>query len=128
MAGVAHSRGARALALEPRFWFNPEIKSRHFLMPGAIAIIMTLIGTLLTAMVVAREWERGTMEALMSTPATVLEILLGKLLPYFALGLSRDILAALLAVNVFDVPLRGSGRCCCCFRRPFWFRRWDRGC
>jgi ABC-2 type transport system permease protein len=97
-----------ALALEPRFWFNPEIESRRFLVPGAIAIVMAMIGTLLTALVVAREWERGTMEALMSTPASVVEILVGKLLPYFALGLSASILAALLAVNVFDVPLRGS--------------------
>lgn len=97
-----------ALALEPRFWFNPEIESRRFLVPGAIAIVMAMIGTLLTALVVAREWERGTMEALMSTPASVVEILIGKLLPYFALGLSATILAALLAVNAFDVPLRGS--------------------
>ncbi|HEY6599559.1 MAG TPA: ABC transporter permease, partial [Pseudomonadales bacterium] len=72
----------RPLSLDARFWFNPELNSRRFLIPGAIAIIMTLIGTLLTALVVAREWDRGTMEALMSTPATVVEILLGKLLPY----------------------------------------------
>ena len=71
----------------PRFWFNPEIESRRFLIPGAIAIVMTMIGTLLTALVVAREWERGTMEAIMSTPASILEILIGKLLPYFGLGL-----------------------------------------
>jgi len=106
---AARAPGASgALALEPRFWFNPEIESRRFLVPGAIAIVMAMIGTLLTAMVVAREWERGTMEALMSTPASVIEILIGKLLPYFALGLAATILAALLAVNVFDVPLRGS--------------------
>ena len=90
-----------------RFWFNPEINSRHFLIPGAIAIIMTLIGTLLTALVVAREWERGTMEALMSTPATRLEILLGKLLPYFGLGLVATLGCALLATHAFGVPLRG---------------------
>ena len=97
-----------ALSLEPRFWFNPEIESRRFLVPGAIAIIMTMIGTLLTALVVAREWERGTMEAIMSTPASVVEILIGKLLPYFVLGLGATILAALLAITVFGVPLRGS--------------------
>jgi len=91
-----------------RFWFNPEIESRRFLVPGAIAIIMTMIGTLLTALVVAREWERGTMEALLSTPARVTEILIGKLLPYFVLGLLATLGSALLAVFVFDVPLRGS--------------------
>lgn len=97
-----------ALSLEPRFWFNPAIESRRFLVPGAIAIVMTMIGTLLTAMVVAREWERGTMEAIMSTPASVVEILVGKLLPYFALGLGATIVATLLAIFVFGVPLRGS--------------------
>jgi ABC-2 type transport system permease protein len=94
--------------LRPRFWFNPEIESRRFLVPGAIAIVMTMIGTLLTALVVAREWERGTMEALLSTPARVLEILVGKLLPYFVLGLVATLGSAMLALQVFDVPLRGS--------------------
>lgn len=97
-----------SIKLVPRFWFNPEIDSRRALIPGAIAIVMTIIGTLLTALVLAREWERGTMEAIMSTPATVAEILLGKLLPYFVLGLAATLGATLLAVFVFDVPLRGS--------------------
>ena len=97
-----------AIALTPRFWFNPEINSRHFLIPGAIAIVMTLIGTLLTALVVSREWERGTMEAMMSTPASVFEILLGKLLPYFVLGLIATTGCALLATHAFGVPMRGS--------------------
>lgn len=96
------------LRLEPRFWFNPEIESRRFLVPGAIAIVMTMIGTLLTSLVVAREWERGTMEAVLSTPASTLEIVLGKFLPYLALGLIATIGSALLAIFVFDVPLRGS--------------------
>ena len=96
------------VSLETRFWFNPELDSRHFLIPGSIAIIMTLIGTLLTAMVVSREWERGTMEALMSTPATIVEILLGKLLPYFGLGLAAMFGCTLLATHAFGVPLRGS--------------------
>jgi len=99
---------AAPVSLDARFWFNPEINSRHFLIPGAIAIIMTLIGTLLTALVVAREWERGTMEAVMSTPATMLEILLGKLLPYFGLGLIATFGCTLLATHAFGVPLRGS--------------------
>jgi len=99
---------APPVALEPRIWFNPEVESRKFLVPGAIAIIMTTIGTLLTALVVAREWERGTMEALISTPAGIFEILAGKLLPYFVLGLIATVGCALLSVGVFGVPLRGS--------------------
>lgn len=97
-----------AVALEPRIWFNPEVESRKFLVPGAIAIVMTTIGTLLTALVVAREWERGTMEALISTPAGIFEILLGKLLPYFGLGLLATLGCGVLSITVFDVPLRGS--------------------
>lgn len=97
-----------AVSIEPRMWFNPELESRSFLVPGAIAIVMTMIGTLLTALVVAREWERGTMEAVMSTPAGMTEILIGKLLPYFVLGLAATLGCTLLATTVFDVPLRGS--------------------
>ncbi len=97
-----------AVQTRPRFWFNPEIESRRFLLPGALAIIMTMIGTLLTALVIAREWERGTMEAMLSTPASVLEILIGKLLPYFVLGLTVALMAAVLVVFLFHVPLRGS--------------------
>ena len=96
------------IRLEPRFWFNPEIESRRALVPGAIAIVMTIIGTLLTAMVVARAWERGTMEAMMSTPAHGLEMIVGKLLPYYGLGMAATVGSALLTITVFDVPLRGS--------------------
>ena len=99
---------ASAASIVPRFWFNQEIESRRFLVPGAIAVVMTIIGTLLTALVVAREWERGTMEALLSTPARIAEILLGKLIPYFLLGLGATLCATLLAVTLFEVPLRGS--------------------
>lgn len=111
LAVTAQAAGVQAtgpVTLQPRFWFNPEVESRRFLVPGAIAIVMTMIGTLLTALVVAREWERGTMEALLATPARIPEILIGKLLPYFVLGLIATLISALLAVFVFDVPLRGS--------------------
>lgn len=107
-AGLSETMPVSAVQLEPRYWFNPELASRRALVPGAIAIIMTIIGTLLTALVVAREWERGTMEAILSTPASVLEILAGKLLPYFVLGMLSTLIAAALAVFLFDVPLRGS--------------------
>jgi len=96
------------VAVEQRVWFNVEVRSRNFLVPGLIAIIMTLIGTLLTAMVVAREWERGTWEALMVTPVRVGEILLGKVIPYFVLGMGGMVLSTLMAVFLFGVPLRGS--------------------
>jgi ABC-2 type transport system permease protein len=99
---------AIAITTEPRVWFNPEVRSRNFLVPGLIAIIMALIGTMLTALVVAREWERGTMEALMTTPASSLELLLGKLVPYFLLGMTAMALSVLMAVTLFDVPFRGS--------------------
>ena len=85
-----------------------ELRSRNFLVPGLVAIIMTLIGALLTAMVMAREWERGTMEALMVTPVTMREILLGKLIPYFVLGMGGMALSVAMAIWLFEVPLRGS--------------------
>ncbi len=107
----ARSRGETLnapLQVEQRVWFNSELRSRNFLVPGLIAIIMTLIGALLTALVMAREWERGTMEALMVTPVTMREVLLGKLLPYFALGTGGMALSVAMGVWLFGVPLRGS--------------------
>jgi len=92
----------------PRVWFNADLKSRNVLLPGSIAIIMSLIGTLLTALVVAREWERGTMEAIMSTPILIREMLLAKLVPYFLLGLGSMTLCVFLSVTLFEVPFRGS--------------------
>jgi len=97
-----------AVTAETQFRFNPALRSRNFLVPGLIAIIMALIGTLLTALVVAREWERGTMESLMATRARVAEILVGKLLPYFVLGMGGMALSVLLAVTLFAVPFHGS--------------------
>lgn len=107
-AGRSAGMPTAAIQLEPRYWFNAELESRRALVPGAIAIVMTIIGTMLTALVVAREWERGTMEAVLSTPASVVEILIGKLLPYFAFGMIATLASAALAIFVFDVPLRGS--------------------
>jgi ABC-2 type transport system permease protein len=96
------------VAIEQRVWFNPEVNSRYFLVPGLVAIIMTLIGALLTAVVVAREWERGTMEALLATPVTAGEILLAKVVPYFVLGLGGFALSVAMAVGLFHAPLVGS--------------------
>ncbi len=94
--------------LEPRIWFNAAVRSRNFLVPGLIAVIMTLIGAMLTSMVVAREWERGTMEALMVTPIRIGELVIGKLVPYFILGMGGMLLSVAMALWQFDVPLRGS--------------------
>jgi ABC-2 type transport system permease protein len=97
-----------AIAPEPRYWFNPDVNSRDFLIPGAVAIVLTLIGTLLTALVVAREWERGTMEAVLATPASPREMLVGKIVPYFLLGMGAMGVASAAAVLLFGVPFRGS--------------------
>jgi drug efflux transport system permease protein len=111
LARRAASQGqdlATPAGLEQRVWFNSELKSRNYLVPGLVAIIMTLIGALLTALVMAREWERGTMEALLVTPASMTEILMGKLIAYFVLGTGGMLLTVGLAVFLFEVPLRGS--------------------
>jgi len=108
---LARSRGEELkmpVQLEQRVWYNSELRSRNFLVPGLIAIIMTLIGALLTALVMAREWERGTMEALMVTPVTIRELLIGKLIPYFILGMGGMALSVMMALFLFEVPLRGS--------------------
>ncbi len=105
---IESGRGSASTGQEERVWFNPELTSRFFLVPGSIAIVMALVGTLLTALVVAREWERGTMEAMMATPVTAVELLLGKVLPYFALGLASMTLCVLVAIFLFGVPFRGS--------------------
>jgi ABC-2 type transport system permease protein len=94
--------------LQQRVWFNSELRSRNYLVPGLIVIIMTLIGALLTALVMAREWERGTMEALIVTPVSTLEILLGKLIPYYIFGMGGMALSVAMALWLFEVPLRGS--------------------
>ncbi len=114
-ANWAAARGAERgqsvappIGITQRYWFNPALTSRYFLVPGAIAIIMTMIGTLLTALVIAREWERGTMEAIMATPLGMGELLATKVLPYYLLALGSMVLCTILAVVLFEVPFRGS--------------------
>jgi ABC-type multidrug transport system permease subunit len=96
------------VSVSQRIWFNEESESRNFMVPGLITLIMTLIGILLTALVVAREWERGTMEALLVTPLRRVDLLLGKVLPYYLLGMLGMGLSVGVAVTVFKVPFRGS--------------------
>ena len=96
------------VTVQNRLWFNETNESRYFLIPGLIVLIMTLIGAFLTSLVVAREWERGTMESLFVTPVRPDEILLGKTIPYFALGMIGLALCLFAAKFLFQVPFRGS--------------------
>ena len=97
-----------AVAVSPRTWFNPSSRSTNFLVPGLVALVMTLTGALLTALVVAREWERGTMEAILVTPLRASEFLVAKVVPYYLLGMGGMVLSVGLGIVLFDVPLQGS--------------------
>jgi ABC-2 type transport system permease protein len=94
--------------IRSRVWYNPELKSRNFIIPGLIVVIMAVIVALLTSLTIAREWERGTMEQLISTPVKPFELILGKIIPYFAIGFIDIISAVIAGVFWFDVPLHGS--------------------
>jgi ABC-2 type transport system permease protein len=96
------------VVVQSRLWFNEANESRYFLVPGLIVLIMTLIGAFLTSLIVAREWERGTMEALFVTPVRPDEILVGKTVPYFVLGMIGLLLCLAAAKFLFHVPFRGS--------------------
>jgi ABC-2 type transport system permease protein len=106
--GDAVTEPVGSVTIEQRQWFNEANNSTHFLVPGLIVLVMTLIGAFLTALVMAREWERGTLEALFVTPVRATEILLGKIVPYFAVGLIALMLCLIAAKVLFFVPLRGS--------------------
>ncbi|MGE0768800.1 MAG: ABC transporter permease [Hyphomicrobiaceae bacterium] len=99
---------AGQVTIDARFWFNAELESRRFLVPGSISLIMMMIGSLLTALVVSREWERGTMEALLATPVSTFEFIIGKMVPNFALGMCAMVVCVTTSIVVFDIPLRGS--------------------
>ena len=91
-----------------RYWYNQDINSHHFILPGSLAITMTLIGMLLTTLVIAREWERGTMEAVLSTHITKIDIILSKYIPYFILGMISMAFNVFVCVAIFKIPFRGS--------------------
>jgi ABC-2 type transport system permease protein len=96
------------IAVEARTWYNENLESSSFIIPGVLALVMSVIGAFLTSLTIAREWERGSMEQLISTPVTAMEIMLGKLIPYFVLGMFDVAVCALIAINWFHVPFRGS--------------------
>jgi ABC-2 type transport system permease protein len=91
-----------------RVWYNTELKSRNFIIPGLIAVIMTVIVALLTSLTIAKEWDRGTMEQLISTPIKPAELIIGKLVPYFVIGFADTVFVILMSTEFFGVPLRGS--------------------
>lgn len=96
------------LNMEQRVWFNTDLESRNFIIPGLIAVIMMVIAALLTSLTVAGEWERGTMEQLISTPVKGSELIVGKLFPHFVVGMVDVLIAVLMGEFMFHVPLRGS--------------------
>jgi ABC-2 type transport system permease protein len=102
------ARAAPDITFEPRTWFNEDLESMSNIIPGVMALVMAVVGAFLTSLTIAREWERGTMEQLISTPVDKLEIEIGKLLPYFVIGMADTALCAGMAVWWFGVPFRGS--------------------
>ena len=108
LLGVGGEGAAAGINVISRIWFNESAESRWYLVPGLIVIILTMTGTMLTGLVLAREWERGTMEAMMATPITPLEWLLSKIIPYFALAMLGWGLCMAAAIFWYGVPLRGS--------------------
>jgi ABC-2 type transport system permease protein len=96
------------LIVQTRTWYNEDLESSAFIIPGVLALVMSVIGAFLTSLTIAREWERGTMEQLISTPVTPLEIMLGKLVPYFLIGMFDVIICSAIALFWFHVPFRGS--------------------
>lgn len=107
----AQSRGTKLrppLGIQMRTWFNEDMRSQNYIVPGLIAVILMVIAALLTSLTVAREWERGTMEQLISTPLKAGELIAGKLIPYFVIGMVDVLLAVVIGELLFEVPLRGS--------------------
>ena len=96
------------IGVETRTWYNENLESSAFIIPGVLALVMSVIGAFLTSLTIAREWERGTMEQLISTPVSAMEIMLGKLAPYFILGMFDVVVCAVIAIYLFHVPFRGS--------------------
>ncbi|MDL2263984.1 ABC transporter permease, partial [Synergistaceae bacterium OttesenSCG-928-I11] len=106
MASLAGSSGG--VEIVSRVWYNEQMESRFFIIPALIVTVMSMIGTMLTALVVAREWERGTMEAMLSTPINRYEVLLGKLIPYYGLAILSTFFCVFFSTFFFGIPFRGS--------------------
>lgn len=113
--------------LDSRYWYNQDINSHYFILPGSLCITMTLIGMLLTALVIAREWERGTMEALLTTKVTKMQIVLGKYIPYFIVGMTSMAFNVFMCINIFEIPFRGNLLVLFCFSALFLFSAMGQG-
>ena len=96
------------MAAQTRVWYNSSLQSKNYVVPGLIAVILMIIAALLTSLTIAREWEMGTMEQFLSTPLRPAEMVLGKMLAYFSIGLADAVIAVIAGVTVFAVPFRGS--------------------
>jgi ABC-2 type transport system permease protein len=99
--------GIPPIQLEPRIWYNPDLRSVNFIVPGLIAVVMMILAAMLTSLTVAREWENGTMEQLISSPIKPIEVIIGKLVPYYFLGLLQTILVIAVGALLFKVPFKG---------------------
>lgn len=108
LRGAKMDQPLSSITPESRVWYNEELASRNMIVPGLVAVIMMIIAAMLTSLTIAREWERGTMEQLAATPVSRVEVVLGKLLPYLAIGLADVVVCSILGVLLFDVPFRGS--------------------
>jgi ABC-2 type transport system permease protein len=109
-AQIRHGGGQMKPLVEPliRVWYNSDLKSRNYIVPGLIAVTLMIIASLLTSLTIAREWENGTMEQLLSTPVRPVELVLGKLLAYFTIGITDLVICLVVGIFVFQVPFRGS--------------------
>ncbi len=105
--GAVLKAGIPPIDVKPRIWYNPELRSTNFIVPGLIAVVMMILAAMSTSLTIAREWEIGTMEQLIATPAKPHEIIIGKLMPYFFLGIIQITLVVLVGKLLFNVPLRG---------------------
>ena len=105
--GLAAGVPRPPLTVRSRVWYNEELASRNMIVPGLVAVIMSVIAAMLTSLTIAREWERGTMEQLAATPVTRAEVVLGKLLPFMAIGMIDVVVTSVLGVALFHVPFRG---------------------
>ena len=105
---AAHGVEGLPLDLAIRVWFNPEMESRNFIVPGLIAVILMIIAALLTSLTLAREWESGTMETLLSLPLRPIEVVIGKMIPYFVIGMINVTVLLLASRFIFQIPMRGS--------------------
>jgi ABC-2 type transport system permease protein len=96
------------ITAEPRAWYNETLESKNMIVPGLVAVIMSILAAMLTALTIAREWERGTMEQLAATPVHRLEVVIGKLIPYVGIGLFDVVITTVVGLTVFGVPFRGN--------------------